>query len=179
MDRSDKVWFDKALRIILAASAGWFKPKKEIIAHYWEQVSHYTLEEVKDGMSALSRTYTKGHVSPADLRNAVEVSHAAYLREQEYLDNKTTKPVDPRGLEYSKMKGAAAPMFARRLLNMRELPVKVSRDDYTGAFDFKMIVQGVPIPEGLDLRHTEKVWKDFFAALAYEWDKCQETGEAL
>ena len=178
MDKSDKVWFDKALRIVLAASGGWFKPKKEIIAHYWEQVHNYSLEEVKDGLSALSRTYTKGHVSPADLRNAVDVSHAAYLRELEFKKNRNAKPVDPRGLEFSKMKGAAAPMFARRLLNMRELPIRLGRDDYTGSFDYKMIVTAVPIPEGLDLLRTEKVWKAFFTALGYEWDQWELVTES-
>ena len=175
---SDNKWFGKAIRAMLNVTGMHRQASKEEVRQYWDAVADYPKQQVRAGIGGITRIFT-AHATPADLRNAVLEVRKEIAREQEYKDNRSTKPIDPRGLEYSKMKGAAAPMFLRRILKVLNPNVKDLRfaeempgeDDYTGSFDYGMIVNAVPIREGLDLHHTEEVWKQFFAALGYEWDQ--------
>ncbi len=183
MDRKiDIGWFTRVIRVLLEVTGKHKPASKLVIDSYFEALEPYPKEHVRQAVSTLTATFTT-NVTPADIVNAVRDIRAAEARREELADSHKPKKTDPRGEEFAKMKGAAAPLFLRRVLQMNG-PIKIGgkevaipySDEYRGEFDYKMIVSAVPIPKGLDLNRTEGVWKAFFAALSYEWDKYVEAG---
>jgi len=86
MQETDKSWFDKELRVILASTAGWFKPKPSDVKRYWDAVQEYERIEVDAGLSRISAEHTS-HFAPGELRAAVQVERSSRLREVEYRQN--------------------------------------------------------------------------------------------
>lgn len=92
MQETDKTWFDKELRVILASTAAWFKPKPSDVKRYWDAVQDYERTEVDAGLSRISAEHTS-HFAPGELRAAVQVERSARLRKAEEAES-AYKPFD-------------------------------------------------------------------------------------
>ncbi len=179
MDKTQHAkWFGKQIRTMVGVTGRTKGLSRSEVRAYWNAVQEYPLEQVREAIQAITRTFVR-MVTPGDLRAGVSTVRARIAREAEYAKPGQAKSVDPRGLEYDRIKKAAAPMFARRLLQMRKLPLEPpGQDDYTGEFDLGMVVNGVPIPDGQDLHNTMALWKSFFDALGFEYDTWKKAQQA-
>ena len=115
MQETDKTWFDKELRVILASTAAWFKPKPSDVKRYWDAVQDYERIEVDAGLSRISAEHTS-HFAPGELRAAVLVEHSARLRAAEERGNSRKAFEYTPGTDEAQ---SAAMAECRRLLGKR------------------------------------------------------------